>query len=109
MRVPRVRFTVRGMMGVLFCFAITLHLALTARRVHAEDSHLHLSVSATRDGPMSEENFAARAPFWSRYWRRLLGRDGRIPGLCTKDDARLEACELEHPEICRRNPPNTLT
>lgn len=114
MRMPRVRFTVRSMMAMPLFFGILLYLSLTACRVYGKGSHLHTSILIGYDYPASHPdgfpstcyNFGVRVPFWTRYWRSLLGLPWRGPGLCTNAYGKLEVCELKHPSICEHPTPN---
>jgi len=117
MRMPKVRFTVRRMMVALVFFAIFLHLSVTAWRVYGKGFHLHTSViihhnhSASHPNgfPGRFDNFGARVPFWTRYWRCLVGLPSNAAGLCKKDESKLEVCELDHPEICVHPTPNSFS
>lgn len=78
MKLPRVRFTVLRLMAVVASAALVLWLAVTAARVcdDRESSNLYHYWHRYGDHRISSSIEAMcnePAPFWPRYWRRLLG------------------------------------
>jgi len=89
MRKSRVRFTVRRMMVVVIFFGICLHGSLTVWRVYGKSSHAHTFVVIAHDHPMAHPDgfpgtgffMGIKVPFWTRYWRCLVGQAWNGPGL----------------------------
>src|SRR5262245_36631105 len=69
------RMTVRRWMVLLIVVAIVLWLVTTADRVRTDHSSRWLYHLWERKGslePGSKYHSQHQAPFWARYWRRLL-------------------------------------
>jgi hypothetical protein len=96
MRTPR--FSLRSLMVVVLCTAITLHMSLAALQVsRAYEVHSHSWVTGRG---MIVQDSRETPPFWPRYWRSLLGLRWKGVPLCPKVEGRLlEACQFECPEI----------
>ncbi len=76
MRFPRVRFTIRGMMVVVFAAAVLFRLLLVAERSFFEPGDQTLChLREYRDtGELFVYGHAMTAGnVWSKYWRQVLG------------------------------------
>jgi len=109
------RFTVRGVMALLFVLAVLLHVGRTAYRAASiRDKHFHTYVLSREHEFPASGVAAAGSPFWPRFWRGLLGMPCAGPGFCRVNRFPpgwaylLETCELEHPEIAWRPNPYTV-
>ena len=112
MRIPRVQLTVRRTMALVLAFGAFWHLALTAWRVYpATGPHLHSWIVITDGIAQPCFNPEARSPFFSRYWRCLLGLPWKGQVICNTGAGQLEMCELESPDMNpdRSYPPPVLT
>jgi hypothetical protein len=75
MRFPRM--TTQRLMAVTAATAVALWLGIAALRVHNDSESKWIYHLWERFGsiqPGSVYNSQHRAPFWPRYWRRLLGQ-----------------------------------
>src|SRR6516225_5956568 len=99
MRGPRI--TIRGLMCIVIGFAIALHIALAAIRIFAaKEYHFHTWVQLQGDKALTTLAVAEQPPFWSRYWRCLLGLPWKSQPLCPEVKGRvLDMCEFAHREI----------
>jgi hypothetical protein len=79
MRIPRVRFSMKGLMGAVAALGLAVWLIDAAVRVRADgrNNWLYHYEAASPDGPPDGPSWVGQghvAPFWPRYWRELLGR-----------------------------------
>lgn len=106
MRALRVRFTVRGLMGLVIVCGVAFFTGLAAVRViTAKEYHGHSWVYVQDGQPFFSLSVAEHPPFWPRYWRCLLGRPWkRLP--CPQVEGRLlDLCEFAHSDIDWRQGP----
>ena len=115
MRLPRIRFTVRRMMALVFVLGVVLHLGTTAWRVNrSRGQHLHTGLQDGIPIP-TKVTFWRLRPFWPTCGRALVGlswkdwRPGR-PLCCQSKDGLLEeTCELANPEIRKTISPSSFS
>jgi hypothetical protein len=91
MRLSRVRFTVRRMMAAVAVSGLAFYLLLTALRVHTDvrSSWLyHLWERHAIEGYETVFNAQHPAPFWPRYWWKLLGQPWPGTYVCDESCAR---------------------
>jgi hypothetical protein len=75
MRLPRVRLTVRRMMAGVAIVVLSTWLSTTAVRVRNDQAHGGLLHMQADDNASSGFSFVwHHAPFWPRYWRRVIGQ-----------------------------------
>lgn len=83
MRLPRVRFTVRGLMVFVLACGLTFHLAFAAIRVSVDKGyHSHTWVIIQGGKPFFTLASAEQPPFWPRYWRCIIGQPWKSVPLC---------------------------
>jgi hypothetical protein len=98
MRRPQV--TIRTLLVLILAFSIILGFGLPALKVlRTKESHEHTYMGNNR-GRWGLVIEFVDAPFWSRYWRRLLGKPWKEQPLCQDSPGRIEEiCSFAHPEI----------
>lgn len=77
MRVPRPRFTLRSAMVLVACAGVAGWLLLAAERVRTEPGSgtvCHLGRYRDNGEPFAYGHGSSPRVFWSKYWRKVLGR-----------------------------------
>jgi hypothetical protein len=87
-------------MAIVLLIAVGLGLAVPALEVYsAKDYHTHTAIDM-RGTPCLTGMGGIEAPFWRRYWRRILGLPWRHQPVCGPTAGfAVELCEFAHPEI----------
>jgi hypothetical protein len=96
----RPQLTIRAALVITLLIGAALGFGLPAIEVFCtKESHEHTYVGNNR-GEWGLVVEFVHAPFWPRYWRRLLGRAWRGQRLCQPSPDRLEeVCSLAQPEV----------
>src|SRR4051812_23247584 len=99
LRMPRVRFTVRQLIALVFCLSLLFHCGVTAWRVYVSSGeHIHTAVLLRENWLPGTLIGLQRQPFWPAYWRRLTGLSGGVEPSCRLMDRCVgEMCELVNP------------
>jgi hypothetical protein len=99
----RPQVTIRTLLVLILVIGVVLGFGLPALEVlRTKESHEHTYMGSNtgRWGLVIE---FVNAPFWPRYWRRLLGRPWKEQPLCQASPGRIEeVCSFAHWEIVVR-------
>ena len=100
MRPRRPHLTIRALLVIILLLGVVLGFGAPAIEVlRAKENHEHTFVGNNRGSWGMAIDFVD-APFWPRYWRRLLGKPWREQSLCQMSRGHIEeVCSLAHPEI----------
>jgi hypothetical protein len=92
--------TIRALLVIILLIAVVLGFGIPAIEVlRAKENHEHTYVGNNRGSWGMATDFVD-APFWPRYWRRLLGEPWREQPLCRTSPGHIEeVCSFAHPEI----------
>jgi hypothetical protein len=99
--VTRPKVTIRALLVLILVIGGALGFGLPALEVSRRDeSHAHTHIGKSRTGRWGLVYDRVDAPFWPRYWRRLLGKPWKGQPLCRARPGHLEeTCIFAHPEI----------
>lgn len=96
----RPQVTIRTLLVLILVIGVVLGFgmpALEVLRTKQSHEHTHMGNNRGRWGLVIE---FVDAPFWPRYWRRLLGKPWKEEPLCQPSPRRIEeVCSFAHPEI----------
>jgi hypothetical protein len=98
MRRPQV--TLRTLLVLILVIGVVLGFGMPALEIlRTKESHEHTSLGDSR-GRWGMVIESVDAPFWPRYWRRLLGEPWKEQPLCRATPGRIEeVCSFARPEI----------
>jgi hypothetical protein len=96
----RPQLTIRTLLVLILAFGMILGFGLPALEVlRTKKSHEHTFMGNNRGRWGLVIDFVD-APFWPRYWRRLLGKPWKERPFCQATPGRIEeVCSFDHPEI----------
>jgi hypothetical protein len=96
----RPHLTIRALLVIILLIGVVLGFGVPAIEVsRAKENHEHTWMGNNRGSWGLVIDFVD-APFWPRYWRRLLGKPWREQLLCQTSPERIEeVCSVAHPEI----------
>jgi hypothetical protein len=102
MRLPKIRFSVRGMsvrgmMVIVLAAGIGLHVTTAAWRACRSDPHVHSAIME-QDGNPGKVMLIRSEPLRPAFLRRATGAS-RGEACFVGGNAQMEMCELSNPEI----------
>jgi hypothetical protein len=96
----RPQVTIRTLLVFILVISVVLGFGMPALEVlRTKESHEHTYMGNNR-GRWGLVLEFVDAPFWPRYWPRLLGKPWKEQPLCQASTGRIEeVCSFAHPEI----------
>ncbi len=87
------RISIRQIMAIILLIAVMLRLGIPAFEVFTtKEYHVHQGVGPTKGSAVAQSGIPA--PFWPRYWKRLMGQHWRKQACNIRVGFEQEHCEL---------------